>query len=327
MIKNIWLDGIMGVVVGDALGCPVQFMSRSEIEKRGPVTEMEGYGTYNMPEGTWTDDSSMTLALLASLNEKGTVDLEDIMKRFANWLVDGEYTPFGQSFDMGGGTMAAITGYLRDNDIATCGGSTVRDNGNGALMRILPACLFAYMIDKSDDEAIKSIHDVSGLTHNHLRSKIACGLYYFCMRSILDNCDNLIERLQKGLDEGFKYYEQDIKNRVELAYYGRLRVLKDFSTKTEDDIKSSGYVVDTLEAAIWSLITTKSFKECELKAVNLGDDTDTVAAIAGGLAGLYYGYNEIPKDWLSVIKRREWIEEICQKATNRFGSSNNFSAD
>ncbi len=324
MINNIWLDGIMGVVVGDALGCPVQFVDREEL-KTGPVEDMEGYGTYNMPEGTWTDDSSMTLALLASLNEKGAVDLEDIMKRFAKWLVDGDYTPFGQSFDIGGGTMAAITRYLKDRDVTTCGGTTERDNGNGALMRILPVCLFAYMKDKSDDEAIKNIHEVAGLTHNHLRSKIACGLYYFCMCSVLDNSDSLMERLQKGLDKGFAYYEQDIRNRVELAHYGRLRDLKDFSAKTEDDIKSSGYVVDTLEAAVWSLTTTESFRECELKAVNLGDDTDTVGAIAGGLAGLFYGYDEIPEDWLNVIKRREWIDEICQKAAKRFDSSKNFS--
>ena len=97
-----------------------------------------------MPVGTWTDDSSMTLALLASIREKGAIDLEDIMKRFAKWLVDGEYTPFGKAFDIGGGTMAAITRYLRDRDIRTCGGTTDHDNGNGSLMRILPACLYAY---------------------------------------------------------------------------------------------------------------------------------------------------------------------------------------
>lgn len=308
---NIWLDGIMGVITGDALGCPVQFMSRSEIKERGPVTEMEGYGTYNMPVGTWTDDGSMTLALLASLNEKDAVDLEDIMNRFAKWLVDGEYTPFGESFDIGGGTMAAIERYLRDHDVRSCGGTTNHDNGNGSLMRIMPACLYAYDHKMSDKDAVRMIHEVAGLTHNHIRGQIACGLYYFCVKSILDGDGKLIERLQDGFNNGFRFYENDISIRTELAYYGRLRDMNELAAIPEDDIKSDGYVVESIEAAIWSLVTTSSFKECLLKAVNLGDDTDTVAAIAGGLAGLYYGYDSIPDEWLEVIQRREWIEEMC----------------
>ena len=129
---------------------------------------------------------------------------------------------------------------------------------------------------------------------------------------VLDGSGALNERLQSGLDKGFAFYEKEIRNRVELSYYGRLRNLSDFAGKDSDEIKSSGYVVDTIEAAVWSLITTESYKECELKAVNLGDDADTVGAIAGGLAGLYYGYDAIPEEWLAAIQRREWIEELCQ---------------
>ncbi len=323
-MKNIWLDGIMGVVVGDALGCPVQFVDREEL-KTGPVDDMEGHGTYDMPEGTWTDDSSMTLALLASIREKKTIDLEDIMKKFAKWLVDGEYTPFGEAFDIGGGTMDAITRYLRNRDISTCGGTTEHDNGNGSLMRILPACLYAYIKEFEEDKAINLIHEVAGLTHNHLRAKIACGLYYYCVCSILDNDTSMVERLQAGMDKGFAFYEKDIRNRVELAHYGRLRDLSKFATIEEEHIKSTGYVVDTMEAAIWSLITTQDFKDCELKAVNLGDDSDTIGAIAGGLAGLFYGYDEFPKEWLAVIQRREWVEEACADAAKIFDSSLNFS--
>lgn len=133
--NNYWLNGIMGVVTGDALGCPVQFMYREELQA-GPVTDMEGYGTFNLPEGSWTDDSSLTLALLISIREKQTIDLEDIMYRFADWLENGNYTPYGQSFDIGGATMSAIIRYLKDRNITTCGGRTERDNGNGSLTRI-----------------------------------------------------------------------------------------------------------------------------------------------------------------------------------------------
>lgn len=122
---------------------------------------------------------------------------------------------------------------------------------------------------------------------------------------------SLISLLQRGIDEGLKYYGSDPANLTEMTHLGRIFYLDKFKVVPEDEIKSSGYVIDTIEAAIWCLINTDSFAECVLKAANLGDDADTVAAVAGGLAGLYYGYENIPKEWLAVIKRREWIEELC----------------
>ena len=125
MRQNIWLDGMMGLVTGDALGCPVQFFSREEIaaRPRGPVIGMESGGVYNKPEGTWTDDSSMALAALAGIRERGEADPDDIMSRFVAWYENGEYTPFGQAFDMGGTCSAAIERYELTKDAATCGGT------------------------------------------------------------------------------------------------------------------------------------------------------------------------------------------------------------
>jgi ADP-ribosylglycohydrolase len=313
--KNIWLDGIMGVVVGDALGCPVQFMSRAEIA-RHPVTKMLGHGTYDMPVGTWTDDSSMALATLVSIRERGEIDLEDIMSRFGEWITEGKYTPFGKAFDIGNGTMKAVLRYLKNNDIRTCGGTTEYDNGNGSLMRIMPACLYCYTRQKAgeltDERAVSLIHGAAGLTHNHLRGQIACGLYYFMVRAVLDSDGDLIRRLQKGLDDGFEFYGRDARNLTELPYYGRLHNLSGFKELPKKKIRSTGYVVDTLEAVLWSLCRSGSFEETLLTGVNLGDDTDTIGAIAGGLAGLYYGYENIPDDWMDVIQRREWVESLCR---------------
>ena len=312
---NIWLNGIMGVVVGDALGCPVQFESRKEVA-RHPVTDMRGYGTFNLPEGSWTDDSSLTIALLESIRRIGKIDLDDIMENFMKWLYNGDFTPYGQSYDIGRGTMQAIDRYSRNRNAKKCGGGEEWNNGNGSLMRILPACIYCNVMETSgiysDCDAIDVIHSVGGLTHAHIRSNIACGLYFFMVKQILIGEGPLQERMQEGLTQGFAFYESCLADKENLHYYDRLRDLTAFKSLPAEKIKSTGYVVDALEAAVWSLITTDRFDQALLKAVNLGDDTDTVGAIAGGLAGLYYGYDSIPENWLSSIKRREWIEEMCR---------------
>ncbi len=311
---NIMLNGVMGVITGDALGCPVQFMSREEVAKK-PVTGMRGYGTFDLPEGSWTDDSSLTLALLESINRKEGVDLDDIMVNFMKWLHEGEFTPYGYSYDIGNGTMQAINRYRRDRNAKKCGGDQEWNNGNGSLMRILPVCIYSSEMKSkgefTDSDAIKTVHAVGSLTHAHIRSNIACGLYFFMVHQILTGNGSLKERLQEGLTQGFAFYELFLTDKENLHFYDRLRDLSAFAATSVDRIRSSGYVVDTLEAAVWSLITTDSFESALLKAVNLGEDTDTVGAVAGGLGGLFYGYDAIPEDWLAAIKRREWIEEMC----------------
>ena len=152
-------------------------------------------------------------------------------------------------------------------------------------------------------------------------SNTACGLYYFMAAAILKGEGSLIDRLQAGLDEGFAFYEtymdgldlpfEDyLEEKKNLNCYDRLRVLYTFADLPSDAIRGTGYVVDALEAAVWSLVTTADFESALLKAVNLGDDTDTVAAIAGGLAGLYY--QSIPSDWIAALQRREWIEGLIE---------------
>ena len=280
---NIWLSGVMGVVVGNALGCPVQFETREEVAVH-PITGMRGYGTFNLPEGSWTDDSSLTLALMESISRKRGIDLDDIMGNFMKWLYEGKFTPYNESFDIGCGTMRAINRYRKSRNAKKCGGDEEYNNGNGSLMRILPACIYCSMMKSrgqiSEKEAVETVHAVGSLTHAHMR-------------------------------QGFAFYETYLADKENLRCYDRMKDLTAFLTLSADSIKSSGYVVDALEAAVWSLGTTDSFEDALLKAVNLGNDTDTVGAITGGLAGLYYGYGAIPEDWLSAVKRRKRIEKLC----------------
>lgn len=319
MNRNTWKDGIFGVVVGDALGDSVQFMSRNEVLNRGFVTGMENGGPFNTPAGTWTDDSSMTLALLASIADKKNINLEDIMDRFVAWLKKGEYTPFGYSFDIGMTCEQAISFYIRTKIVDICGRTGEFANGNGALMRIMPACLYYYEKQisgmLSEKEAVEGVIKVASLTHNHLRTNMCNGFYYFMVKSILDaksleKRESLLNLLQEGISNATKYFSVEVGDQLEMNHIKRIFKLEEFKDTHESDISSSGYVVHTLEAAVWSLINTNSYKDALLKTVNLGDDSDTVGAVTGGLAGLYYGYDSIPNEWLGVIQRREWIEEM-----------------
>ena len=313
-MKQIWLTGIMGLVVGDALGLPVQFSTREEMKAK-PTTGMEGYGAFLVPAGSWSDDSSMALATLCSILDKGGVDYEDMMECFTDWHFKGEYTPFGYAYDQGRTCLEAIYSYAKGADVAHCGQTGERSNGNGSLMRILPLCLYAYEQEKkgavTTAEALEIVHKVSALTHAHLRSQMACGIYYFLVKAVLNGQESLQDRLHKGMDEARAYYEKDIANLTELAHYGRLFNMEAFRETEEDQIRSSGYVVDSLEAVVWGLLTTDTYKDALLKVVNLGEDTDTIAAIAGGIGALYYGYEGIPAEWIEVVQRREWIEELC----------------
>ena len=153
---------------------------------------------------------------------------------------------------------------MKNPDLTACGGTDEHDNGNGSLMRIMPVCLYCYEQQAADimddDTAVSLIHQISGLTHNHMRAKVACGLYYFLCREILRGKGTMMEKLQQGIDAGFAYYEKDPAAAKELAYYARLRDLNQFGQVPVSEIKSGGYVVDTLEAAVWSLIRTNTFQ-------------------------------------------------------------------
>ncbi len=318
-MRNAWLDGIMGVAVGDALGLPVQFMSRGEL-LLDPVTGMRPCDLYLSPVGTWSDDTAMTMAIYESIKRLGTVDADDIMRNFVKWMYENEFSANDECIDEGNTCHYGIKNYKDGADIYTCGKTGEYANGNGSLMRTLPICLYyaekVHAGKASVDKAIKDIHLVSALTHNHIRACMACGLYFFCISAILYEEGNLISILQKGMDAGFKYYGDNDENIFELTYYGWFMDLEEFAKLDQSAIKSTGYVVDTFEAAIWSLITTDNYRDAMIKAVNLGDDTDTIAAIAGGLAGLYYGYDAIPEEWLKVIRKREWLEDMCNVEGN-----------
>ena len=303
-------DGILGLAVGDALGVPVEFRNREGL-KQQPVTGMRAYGTHHQPAGSWSDDTTMTLCTLESLT-KG-VDYDDMMDRFCRWVDEGYMTPHGKLFDIGRTTLHALRLYSSGTPALQCGGTDVRDNGNGSLMRILPAIFYlrreygAACMEKA--EAFTLIHNLSRLTHAHPISQMACGLY--CdMANGLMNGKNLAEAVNHAVLTKERWYGKQEEFSSWLAKFDFINA-EMLAALPEEAIKSSGYVVDTLQAALWCLLTTHSYHECVLKAVNLGSDTDTVAAVAGGLAGILYGTESIPQNWLRVLAKKEEIVRLC----------------
>ena len=251
-------DAIYGFAVGDALGVPYEFKGRNTFK----CQTMVGNGTWNREPGTWSDDTSMTLATCKAIKDNdGKINIIDIRKNFESWFYNDEFTADGETFDVGNTTRMAISqGHGLDDYYS---------NGNGSLMRILPLAF-----TDADDEEIEK---VSAITHGH---KIS-----------LDSCKEYV-KIARKLIKREKFICDEIKN------------------KREDEIRSSGFVLDTLEASIWCILNTNSYRDAVLKAINLGDDTDTTGAVTGGLAGIIYGYDQIPKEWIEKLKNKDLIEEV-----------------
>lgn len=300
-MKHRSRDGIMGLVVGDALGLPVQFCSREDVLK-DPVTTMREYGTFYLPKGSWSDDSSLALCLLESLTTG--LNYRDMFDKFLAWKNEGYMTPHDQAFDIGSSTWQAIHAYELGTDPLECGGRTENSNGNGSLMRILPLAYYAFGMEA--EERFELVKNISGLTHGHERAIIACGIYVQLVCQLISG-DDKNSAMEKTLMITQKYYQHS----PEFGCYQRV-FDGNLAQLDVSEIRSSGYVVDSLEAALWCFLTTDNFADCLLKAVNLGEDTDTIGAIAGGLAGIYFGYEAIPAEWREVIIRREMIEELCE---------------
>ncbi|WP_317190903.1 O-acetyl-ADP-ribose deacetylase [Flavobacterium sp. ALJ2] len=300
-------SGLFGLAVGDALGVPVEFYSRSSL-KENPVSEMIGYGTHYQPLGTWSDDSSLVFCLAESLCND--FDLSDIARNFVKWYNAELWTPHGKVFDIGIATRNAIHNIAKGHQPELCGGFEEKDNGNGSLMRILP--LVFYLKGEEDIEVIyQKVKEVSSITHAHFRSVFACFIYVVYCLEVLN--DSMKEDAYKNMQNIISAFLSDKKiNPVEIELFDR--VLKNnIADYSENEIHSSGYVLHSLEASLWCFLNWNTYEGTVLKAVNLGGDTDTTASITGGLAGIYYGIDNIPQKWISALVRKNDIDDLCDQ--------------
>ena len=269
------VDGVLGHAVGDALGTPVQFKDRA-LFYSNPIKNM--LRSYGENSAIWSDDTAMELATMDSFIDKKKWDYDDIMVNFGDWL----------------------------NDALKSGLTGIRDNGNGSLMRILPVALYCYYKDSTKEEIYELTKNISSLTHGHEIAVLGCYIYVLFVINLLEG-KNMYESYDLIKKEDYSRFSKesiDVYNRV---------LSKDIFDLSENDIKSSGYVVDSLEASLWCLLNTDNYKDALLTAVNLGGDTDTIAAITGSMAGIIYGRDSIPQEWLEKMLKVDYLIELSEK--------------
>lgn len=316
-MQNLIKAAIYGAVIGDALGVPFEFTEREKLIEN-PVKDMVGYGTYYKPIGTWSDDSGLILATLDGLNTP--FNIKDVAWNFIEWESDNKYMQ-KNVFDIGRTTAGSIYELIKsiNNDILEFG-TSVNDNGNGSLMRIIPAALYIYYTENiceysdinsfNKDNFIKRrdfVYSLSALTHGNIISKIACHIYVEMSLFLLSGY---------GKHDAYKKTCKIFHENWNDDYIPFKKVLNGkLFFKSSKNIKSDGFVINTLEAAIWCLLKNNSYKSTVLSSVNLGEDTDTTACVAGGLAGILYGigFKGIPEKWIQNIYKNEIIINIIDK--------------
>lgn len=293
-------------IIGDALGVPVESLSRKELSLRA-VKNMLGYGRYNLPAGTWSDDSSMLLCTMEALCNG--YDIDALGEIFRAWLYDGVWTPYGYAFDVGLTTYMALETISHETNARMSGRTTEDDNGNGSLMRMLPAALWFHRHET--ETFMARIHEISAITHAHPRSLVGCGIYAMLVRELISTSDKHAA-FRIAIDNAIAYYSGYDGFKNELSHFSRI-LSRNLPLLDESDINSSGYIVDTLEACIWCLLRRDDTKSIIMSAVNLGIDTDTTGSVAGGLAGLVYGLDSIPGEWMHALARKKDIDDLIDR--------------
>jgi ADP-ribosyl-[dinitrogen reductase] hydrolase len=289
------LGCMLGLAVGDAVGTAAEFKPRDSFSG---LTDMIGGGPFNLAAGEWTDDTTMALCLAESLLALGGLDQKDLMERFQRWLEQGENTVHGRCFDIGVSTRAAIQRFMADR-FPAAGSSAPDTAGSGSLVRLAPLAIFC----RGQRELGEMLAEKQSYTTHAAKECVdACRLFMAQLLDALDGADK---------DAATRPRVMNLPPKVLFINAGEWR------SKSRDQISSSGYVVNTLEAALWAVWQTDNFRDAVLTAANLGDDADSVAAVAGQLAGALYGAKAIPDAWLAKLAWRERISELANALFDR----------
>lgn len=292
---------LLGLAVGDAVGTAVEFSRRGTFE---PLTDMIGGGPFKLQVGQWTDDTSMALCLATSLVERNGFDARDQMERYCRWVDQGYLSSTGTCFDIGGTVASALYRFQQSGE-PYAGSIHPRSAGNGCIMRLAAIPMFFF----PDPDAVEKYGvESSRTTHGATECLDACRLLgRIILRALLGRPK---DEVALGDSDSFAG-EEKIVAIARGAY----------QVKAEAEVRGSGYVVESLEAAMWCFIRTDSFEDAILKAANLGDDADTTAAVCGQVAGAYHGASHIPSRWLERVALRSEITLLADRLYLRQGRS------
>jgi ADP-ribosyl-[dinitrogen reductase] hydrolase len=284
---------IIGLIVGDAVGTTVEFYEPGSFPR---VTDMMGGGSFDLKKGQYTDDSIMALLTMESfIRKEGRFDGEDMLQLFLLWLDDGYGSPTGDCFDIGNTTREALE-YYRETRSTTLPKAGEWDQGNGSIMRLAPVPVrYRNDLDRVREYSAKA----SVLTHNHPVCCQACSI-------LGELLYHLIHGMSKSEALGFEWIDKNSD------FDPKLASIMDGDFRTEE-VQGTGYVVDSLRSALWAFDSTDNYEDCILAAVNLGNDADTTAAVAGQIAGAYYGLSAIRKDWVEAVHGIDLIRRNIEK--------------
>lgn len=306
-------DGIIGFAIGDAMGVPIEFVSREKLLEN-PVTAMMGNGTNDQPKGSWSDDTSMTLATMDSIVRCFGVSTVDMGNRFVDWLENNKYTATGKRFSVGRTTLIALSRFEKDRQPFESGSAAENSNGNDSLMRMLPIAYYCFSSNMQSEDVFEVVKKVSYITHAHEVSILGCYIYVLYAMKLME---------KKSKYEAYKEIQNMNYSKFSksaLALYNRI-LKKDIQTLELKDIRSTEYIVDSLEAIFWTFLNTENYNQAVIGAINLGDDTDTIGACVGGLAGIVYGLKAISTEWRIDLKRYTYISSMCDEFDSVLNSS------
>jgi ADP-ribosylglycohydrolase len=302
-VKDRQRGALIGLAVGDALGAAVEFSPPGTFV---PVTDYRDGGPHGLGPGEWTDDTSMALALFHSIVNAGW-DLRDQLNRYVDWWQNGKYSVNGICFDIGMTTRSALATFLRNRDPLTCAPSDEQSSGNGSIMRLAPVPIaFHGWLDNNFDELISRAEESSLTTHASPQCRSACRYMTAVLAALIRGDD------RKALLAPDSYLLGRLENTAPLEPAVARVARGSYGRKKPQEIRGSGWVVESLEAALWAFHSSDSFREAVLKAVNLGNDADTTGAVCGQLAGAYWGEAQIPEDWRNRLARRDLLEAALE---------------
>lgn len=314
-LKSLTEAMLMGIAVGDAMGVPYEFMTEEELKDES-LDEMKGYGTYDQPPGSFSDDSSMTFCLVESLIKKESV--KETAQQFIKWKNEAYWTANDETFDIGITTDIALSKIENGIAIDKAAPNDERSNGNGALMRVMP--LAFYVEGLTMDEKFALVEKYAGITHGHLRSHMACLILVeyaaLLIKWVKENGWGMKDKRRKmefharATTQAANYFHSNERFKDEIHHF---LPFIEARPGTINAIKNSGYVVHSLELALYSFLKYNRYEMTIKRAIWFGGDTDTNASIAGGLSALYYGMNNIPERWRNNLLKKDEILDLADR--------------